>query len=63
MRGGEYVGRRRAQALRVTHIAGLGVEEISGNYEAHCRAAREIAEEYFDSDKVLSKLLADLGVG
>ena len=40
-----------------------GVEEISGNYECHCRAAREIAEEYFDSDKVLPRLLERLGVG
>jgi hypothetical protein len=39
-----------------------GVEEINGNYARHCTAAREIAEEYFDSDKVLRKLLNDLGV-
>lgn len=40
-----------------------GVEEINGNYARHCKAAREIAEEYFDSDKVLAKLLADLDIG
>lgn len=34
-----------------------GVEEINGNYLQHCRAAREIAEDYFDSDKVLSEVL------
>lgn len=39
-----------------------GVEEINGNYARHCKAAREIAEEYFDSDKVLRKLLEDLEV-
>ena len=39
-----------------------GVEEISGNYRRHACAARAIAEEYFDSDKVLSRLLAKLGV-
>jgi hypothetical protein len=39
-----------------------GVEEICGNYERHSKAAREIAEEYFDSDKVLTRLLETLGV-
>ncbi len=39
-----------------------GVEEISRDYARHARAARCIAEEYFDSDKVLTKLLAKLGV-
>ena len=39
-----------------------GVHEIAANYEVHCRAAREMAEEYFDSDKVLSRLLTRLGV-
>jgi hypothetical protein len=43
--------------------AAAGVEEINRKYAKHCRAAREIAEEYFDSDKVMTKLLADLGVG
>jgi hypothetical protein len=40
-----------------------GVEEITRNYQRHCKAAREIAEEYFDSDKVLKRLLEKLGVG
>jgi hypothetical protein len=39
-----------------------GIEEIESDYERHSRAAREIAEEYFDSDRVLGALLADLGV-
>jgi hypothetical protein len=42
--------------------AAAGVEEINGNYARHCKAAREIAEEYFDSDKVLTQLLDRLGV-
>lgn len=33
------------------------VEGISRNYERHCQAARRIAEEYFDSDKVLRAML------
>ena len=34
-----------------------GVQEISRNYAAHADAARQIAVEYFDSDKVLRSLL------
>ena len=34
-----------------------GVQEISQNYVSHARAARAIAEEYFDSKKVLRELL------
>ena len=30
-----------------------GVKEIDGSYERHCRAAREIAHEYFDSEQGL----------
>jgi hypothetical protein len=37
--------------------AAKGVEEIDRDYERHSRAARAIAEEYFDSDKVLTRLL------
>lgn len=39
-----------------------GVEEIAGNYEKHCKAARELASEFFDSDKVLNQLLGKLGL-
>ena len=42
--------------------AAAGVEEICSHYERHSRAARAIAEEYFDSDKVLTRLLEKLGV-
>ena len=34
-----------------------GVEEISGRYDFHCREARNIAVEYFDSGKVLASLI------
>ncbi len=43
--------------------AAAAVEAVSGDYERHCRAAREIAEQYFDSDVVLGRLLARLGIG
>lgn len=41
-------------------IAGIG--EIVGNYSRHAGAAREIAEAYFDSDRVLGRLLEKLGI-
>jgi hypothetical protein len=40
-----------------------GVDEILGNYEHHSRAARAIAEDCFDSDKVLARLIDKLNVG
>ena len=36
------------------------LDRVAGAYEAHRRAAREIAEEYLDSDRVLSRLLTAL---
>ena len=39
-----------------------GVEEITRRPDRHARAARALAEEYFDSDKVLARLLQKLGV-
>jgi hypothetical protein len=42
--------------------AAAGVEEINCHYKRHSKAARQIAEEYFDSDKVLQQLLSKLGV-
>jgi hypothetical protein len=38
-----------------------GVEALCSDYNAHCRAARAMAEEFFDSDKVLSQLLERVG--
>jgi hypothetical protein len=39
-----------------------GVEKIARNYPEHCRAARAIAEEFFDSDRVLGQLFREIGV-
>ncbi len=36
-----------------------GVERINGDYAAHCRAARKVAEDYLDYRKVLPKLVED----
>jgi hypothetical protein len=38
------------------------VNEIGRNYPSHARAARQLAEEYFSSDRVLPKLLSRLGI-
>ncbi len=38
-----------------------GVESISSAFERHSTRARDIAEEYFDSDRVLSTLMYTLG--
>jgi hypothetical protein len=43
--------------------AAAGVENIDRNYARHARAARAIARACFDSDKVLTRLLQELGVG
>ena len=37
------------------------IEELRRDYPRHAREARAIAEEYFDSDKVLGRLLEKLG--
>jgi hypothetical protein len=39
-----------------------GVEEIERDYERHSRAAREIAEEHFAAERVLPRMLKQLGV-
>ena len=36
-----------------------GIEKINANYEHHCSRARALAEEYFASDRVLTRLLED----
>jgi hypothetical protein len=38
------------------------IEALNGDYDCHARAARAVAEEYFDSDRVLVRLLNVLGV-
>jgi glycosyltransferase involved in cell wall biosynthesis len=40
-----------------TEQAITAIEAINRSYQHHCKAAREMAEEYFDSQKVLAKLL------
>jgi hypothetical protein len=59
---GLYPLGRGLLAFSTLEEAVAGVEEIAGSYERHCRAAREIAEEYFESNRVLTRLLQAVGV-
>jgi hypothetical protein len=43
--------------------AAAAVEEVCGDYALHSRAARERAEAYFDSRKVLTRLASKFGIG
>jgi hypothetical protein len=49
-------------SFRTLHEAISGAESILRDYERHARAARIIAAEYFDSDRVLRALLAEVNV-
>jgi hypothetical protein len=44
-------------AFKTTEEAIDGIHQITSRYELHCRRAREIVEEYFDSRKVLTNLI------
>jgi hypothetical protein len=37
--------------------AAAAIEEVEAHYDRHAKAAREIAEAYFDSDRVLTRLI------
>jgi hypothetical protein len=39
-----------------------GAKRITADYEAQCRAARRLAEEYFDSDLVINDLMSQIGI-
>jgi hypothetical protein len=42
--------------------AAAAIEAINADYESHSRAASELARAYFDSDRVLTRLIEDCGV-
>jgi hypothetical protein len=50
-------------SFRMLGEATDGVARIIDDYEAHCEAARALAEKYFDSDLVLGRLLDEVGIG
>jgi hypothetical protein len=47
-------------AFRDLEDAAEGVRAVRGDYRRHARAARRVAEEYLDSDRVLSRLMREL---
>jgi hypothetical protein len=48
-------------AFRSIEDAVAGIDAISADYKRHARTARQIAETYFDSDRVLTSLLERIG--
>jgi hypothetical protein len=48
--------------FRTLDDAVRGSESIASDYAGHCAAARAIAEEYFDSDRVLDRLMDQVGI-
>ncbi len=46
-------------AFRTLDEAVAGADRIMRDYDRHCRAARGIADEYFDSDKALGQFLGE----
>jgi len=49
-------------AFRTLDEAAAGVREIERDYDGHAKAARALAEEYFDSDRILGRMLEEVGV-
>jgi len=49
-------------AFRSADQALAAIEAVNADYERHSRGARAIAEAYFDSDKVLARMLSELGL-
>jgi hypothetical protein len=49
-------------AFRTLAEAAEGAALIARDYDSHARAARSLAEKFFDSDEVLGRLLEEVGV-
>jgi hypothetical protein len=50
-------------AFRTLDEAAAGADAIATAHHEHCAAARAVAEEHFDSDRVLSRFCDEAGVG
>ena len=48
-------------AFRTAEDVLAGIDALRRDYPRHARAARAVAEEHFDSDQVLSRLLRRIG--
>jgi hypothetical protein len=48
--------------FRTLDEAVAGAKTIAANYSAHATAARSLAETYFDSDRVLGRLMEEIGL-
>jgi hypothetical protein len=57
-----YPARDGLVAFRTLDEAIAGAERIGRDYDDQCRAARALAEDHFDSDKVLGRLLEEVGI-
>jgi hypothetical protein len=57
-----YGGKRGLFAFQSLDEIAEAVREINADYAAHCRAAYEIAHEYFEAEKVLASLLDRAGI-
>jgi hypothetical protein len=49
-------------AFRTVDEAVDGAARVVADYRKHCAAARRLAEEFFDSDKVIRRLLTEAGL-
>jgi hypothetical protein len=49
-------------AFRTLEEAIAGAEAIIRDYERHSRVARALAEEFFESDRVLGRLVEEAGI-
>jgi hypothetical protein len=54
-----YPSGRGLLAFSTLEEATAAIASVERDYAAHCRAAHEVAAEFFDAGKVLKKLLAD----
>jgi hypothetical protein len=48
-------------SFRTTEDVLVAIEELNRDYPGHARQARSLAEEFFDSNKVLNRLLEQIG--
>jgi hypothetical protein len=47
-------------SYRTLEEARAAVDDVQGHYALHCRAARELAVQYFDSKTVLTEFLTNV---